>query len=194
LAHDINHYPDFDHLLRRIQKVKMSAYSLRAVVFRSSEPTYATEIDLLNGQGSRETGGRWNPPYSFATVYASFSDVTALAEAKANHLYFGLDPADALPRTIVSIDVRLSSILDLTDGIVRKSLRVSATRMRSDDWRAAKRRRHESLTQAIGRAGYDIGVEGLVVPACDNARNLVWFPGNLRAGSKVVIRNVSKLG
>ena len=173
MTHDINHHTDFDQLLRQIEAVTIRADSLRSVVFRSSEPTYATKLDLLSGRGSRENGGRWNPPLSFATVYASFSDVTALAEAKANHRYFGLDPADALPRTIVSIDVRLSRALDLTEGVVRKSLGVSATRMRTDDWRAANRRRRESLTQAIGRAAYDSGLEGLVVPACDNGKNLV---------------------
>jgi len=46
-----------------------------------------------------------------------------------------LDPNDALPRTLVAIDLNLSRILDLTVGAIRKSLGVSATRMRGDDWR-----------------------------------------------------------
>ena len=114
------------------------ARPLREVVFRCVEPTYATEGDLLTGQGSLKNGGRWNPPSSFATVYAAFSDATALAEAKANHLYYGLDPADALPRAIVAVDVKLAKVLDLTEGLIRKTMGVSATRMRDDDWRACK--------------------------------------------------------
>jgi len=45
---------------------------LRGVVYRWSEPTYATKEDLLTGEGSRRFGGRWNPR-SFATVYAAFT-------------------------------------------------------------------------------------------------------------------------
>jgi len=194
MARGISDHPDFDQLLHRIATLGAHVNSLREVVFRCSEPTYATKDDLLRGDGSRKYGGRWNPPSSFATVYAAFSDATALAEAKAHFLYYGLDPADALPRTIVAVDVKLAKVLDLTDGTVRKTLGVSATRMRGDDWRKLNRRGAESLTQAIGRAGYESGLEGLIVPACDGGRNVVWFPGNLRGTSKATIRNVGKLG
>lgn len=193
MARGISDHPDFDQLLRRIAALSAHAGSLREVVFRCSEPTYATKDDLLSGEGSRKHGGRWNPPSSFATVYAAFSDATALAESKAHFLYYGLDPADALPRTIVTVDVKLAKILDLTDGTVRKALGVSATRMRGDDWRKLNRRGAESLTQAIGRAVYESGLEGLTVPACDGGKNVVWFPGNLRGSSKTTIRNVGKL-
>ncbi len=194
MARVLSDHPDFDQVLRRVTTLLAHAASLREAVFRCSEPSYATKVDLLTGEGSRMHGGRWNPPSSFATVYAAFSDATALAEAKANHLYYRLDPADALPRTIVAVDVRLAAVLDLTDGMVRKTLGVSATRMRGDDWRKLNRRGAESLTQAIGRAGYESGLEALVVPACDGGRNIVWFPGNLRGGSNTTIRNVHKLG
>ncbi len=135
MALGVSDHPDFDQLLRRIVALAVPVGSLREVVFRCSEPTYATKDDLLTGEGSRKHGGRWNPPSSFATVYAAFSDATALAEAKAHFLYYGLDPADALPRTIVAVDVKLARVLDLTNGTVRKTLCMSATRMRDDDWR-----------------------------------------------------------
>lgn len=194
MARGICDHPDFDQLLRRVATLVAHASALRDVVFRCSEPTYATKDDLLTGEGSRKHGGRWNPPSSFVTVYAAFSDATALAEAKAHFLYYGLDPADGLPRTLVAVDVKLARVLDLTDGTVRKTLGVSATRMRGDDWRKLNRGGAESLTQAIGRAGYESGLEGLIVPACDGGRNVVWFPGNLRGTSKATIRNVGKLG
>ena len=194
MGHGISDHPDFDQLLRRVVTLVAQVGSLREVVFRCSEPTYATKDDLLTGEGSRKHGGRWNPPSSFATVYAAFSDAIALAETKAHFLYYGLDPTDALPRMIVAVDVRLARVLDLTDGTVRKTLGVSATRMRGNDWRKLNRRGTESLSQAIGRAGYESGLEGLIVPACDSDKNLVWFPGNLRGTSKATIRNVGKLG
>jgi RES domain-containing protein len=194
MARGTGDHPEFDQLLRRITRLATHAGPLCAVVFRSSEPTYATKEDLLTGEGGRKHGGRWNPPASFATVYAACTDGTALAETKANHVYYGLDPADALPRTIVTVDVKLAKVLDLTDGAIRKTLGVSATRMRGDDWRKLSRRGAESLTQAIGRAAYDGGLEALIVPACDGGRNVVWFPGNFRGTSKATIRNAGKLG
>ena len=82
---------------------------------------------------------------------------------------------DALPRTIVAVDVRFAMVLDLTDGTIRRTLGVSATRMRGDDWRKLNRNGNESLTQAIGRAAYESNLEGLIVPACDGGKNAVCF-------------------
>jgi len=147
----------------------------------------------LTGTGSRRHGGRWNTPASFATVYASFSDITALAESKANHLYYGLDPADVLPRTLVAVDINLGKVLDLSDGTVRTAIGISSARMHRDDWRSLNRRGLEALTQAIGRAAYECGLEGVIVPACDGGRNLVLFPGNIQSASNVAIRNVERL-
>ncbi len=148
---------------------------------------------MLTGEGSRTYGGRWNRPRSFATVYASAEDSTALAEAKSTFVYYGLDPSDALPRVLIAIDLNFCKILDLHNPQVHKRLGVSTTRMRADDWRRANAKGTESLTQAIGRAAYLIGAEGLIVPACDGKKNVVWFPGNLATASNVTIRNENKL-
>jgi RES domain-containing protein len=182
-----------ERLSRRMAVVAARAGPLHGVVYRCTEPAYATEADLLTGAGSRRHGARWNAPSSFATAYASFSDLTALAESKANHVYYGLDPADVLPRTLVAVDIRLGKVLDLTDGKVRKALGISSERMRMDDWRSFNRKGMEALTQAIGRAAYEVGLEGLVVPACDGGKNLVMFPGNLQRASNVAIRNAERL-
>ena len=107
MARGISAHPRFDQLFHRIMACATHVVAVQSVVFRCTEPTYATESDLLTGEGSRKFGGRWNPALSFATVYSAFSDLTALAESKANHIYYGLDPADALPRTIVSVDMKI---------------------------------------------------------------------------------------
>src|SRR5437867_3016068 len=109
-------HPDSDQLSARLQKMIAAARRWHDVVFRFVEPIYATERDLLTGEGSRIHGGRWNPKNSFATVYAALEDSTALAESKAAFAYYGWDQADALPRTLVAIDVQLHRVLDLTDG------------------------------------------------------------------------------
>jgi len=48
---------------------------------------------------------------------------------------------------MVAVAVRLAAVLDLTEGAVRRSLGVSATRMRNDDWRAKNRRGVESRNE-----------------------------------------------
>jgi RES domain-containing protein len=91
---------------------------------------------------------------------------------------------------LVAVDVQLREVLDLTDGTIRQSLQISEQRMTDDDWR--KLNDHagaESLTQAIGRAAFEAGLEGIIVRACDGGRNLVWFAKNLKAKSKIAIRN-----
>jgi RES domain-containing protein len=186
-------HPDYDKLLERVKTLASNAGALARVVIRATEPGYATTKDLLTGEGSRIHGGRWNGPASFATVYAAYKPATAIAESEAHFKYYGLDVADALPRTLVAIDVKLHRMLDLTDGATRNSLKVSEKRMTDDDWRKFNRGGEESLTQAIGRAAYEVGLEGLLVRACDGETNAVWFPGNLESASKTAIRNAKKL-
>ena len=84
-------------------------------------------------------------------------------------------------------------MLDLSNGVVRKSLVVSAKRMCNDDWRKLNRLGTESLTQAIGRAVYESGFKGLIAPAQAGGNNLVWFPGNFKGTSMAKIRNVNQL-
>jgi RES domain-containing protein len=186
-------HPDAEEIRKRFTSVARCAIAVKATVYRFAEPTFATKNDLFTGEGARLYGGRWNPKGAFAAVYTSLSDGSALAESKAHFLYYGWDTANALPLTLVAADVQLKKVLDLTGGHIRQALQVSATRMRSDDWRKLNRRGNESLTQTIGRIAYGAGLEGLVVPACDGERNLVWFPGNLLTGSRVKIRNADKL-
>jgi phage protein U len=95
---------------------------------------------------------------------------------------------------MIAIDVKFAKLLDLTRGTVRKMMGISAARMSADDWRATNRRGRESLTQAVGRAAYECNLEGIVAPACDGGRNLVWFPGNLLKSSLAKIRNANMFG
>jgi len=186
-------HAEFDRIVHRMESLVQRCDRLQRVVFRSTEPAYATGKDLLTGEGSRRFGGRWNGPQSFATVYAAFSDHTAIEEAKAHFVHYGFDPADALPRTLVAIDIKLQSILDLSDGAIRKSLGLTLKAMRDDPWREENVAGRESLTQALGRAVFKLALEGLVVPSCDGERNVVWFPQHLGSESVVKIRNLQKL-
>ena len=61
------------------------------------------------------------------------------------------------------ISAKLSNALNLTDGKVRQQLRVSLSKLLGEDWREQQDRGNESLTQAIGRAAFETGLEALLV-------------------------------
>jgi len=157
-------------------------------VYRSCAPKYATEKDLLTGEGSRRNGGRWNP-VGLAVVYASLSPETALAETLAHNRYYGIPDAQAMPRTFVSLQVKLSSVLDLRIGTVRQRLQVSLDRILTLDWRQEIEMGRAPFTQTIGLSAQVLGLEGLIVPSAADSlgNNLLLFPENLKPGSEVRI-------
>jgi RES domain-containing protein len=172
-------HPDGISLARRVARCIRHVGPRSGEVFRATSVEYANRDDLLTGQGAKRTGGRWNPPGSFATVYLSLTPETALAEYLAHHRYFGFKDSDAMPYVTVGIEATLGRVLDLTDGAVRRALRVSDARMTDPGWRKAKSL--ESLTQALGRLCFEAEFDAVVVPssASPGSANLVVFPGNL---------------
>jgi RES domain-containing protein len=181
-------HPEFARLALALPRAAPRAWS--GVAYRSTSPAYASARDLLSGEGVRRHGGRWNPPGAFAAVYASLSPETALAEALAHFRHYRIPVANAMPRVLVALEVDVAALADLTGGPAGRILRVSRRRMRRDPWRRAQARGRESLTQAIGRAAFEAGLEGLLVPsAADRAgKNLVVFPARLHPESRLHVR------
>jgi RES domain-containing protein len=140
-------------------------------------------------------GVRWNPRGVFRAVYGSLTPETAMGESLAHSRYSGLPPANDLPRVFVAISVRLQRVLDLTPGDARRALRVARERMLTEDWRRARDRGDEALTQAIGRAAFEVGMEGLLVPSAqpEGGVNLVVFPENLQPGSSLSVQQSARL-
>lgn len=178
-------HPEHARLARYFRRIRAEAAPWRGAAFRSTTPSYARSADLVSGEGARLHGGRWNAPGTFATVYGSATPELAMAEVLHHFRYYGLDPAAMGRRIFCVLELRLAAVFDLTEGALRRRLRVSEERMRSADWRRANERGYEAITQAVGRAAFESGVEGLVVPAApvDGESNLVVFPGNLAPGS-----------
>lgn len=147
--------------------------------YRATSVEYSSRDDLLTGLGAKVNGGRWNAPGTFAAVYASTRAEVAVSEDLAQQRYFRFRDSDALPCTLIGLEVRLQSVLDLSDGRVRKALGVTRSQLLDDTWRTTKK--HESLTQAIGRLAFEAEFEALIVPssAALGATNLVVFPGNV---------------
>jgi hypothetical protein len=72
--------------------------------------------------------------------------------------------------------------------IVKPGLSVSE--MIELDWRAANFKGEEVITQALSRAAFASGIEGLLLPSAARRRggfNLLWFPSHLDAISTVSI-------
>jgi RES domain-containing protein len=170
--------------------------SWSGALFRSASPRYANKGDLLTGAGSKTAGARWNPPKSFRTAYTSLDPHTAVDEALAHFVHYGLSVAKAMPRVIVALEARLRRVLDLTDGAVRHRLGVSEQRLLDEPWRDEQKIGREALTQAIGRLAFDADWEGLQVPSAarKGGVNLIIFPANLDApGSWLTIINKAEL-
>lgn len=186
--------PSLDVFKSRFSSLLDKQESFSAIVYRSSTPKYATETDLLTGIGSQIYGGRWNPP-GLATVYASLTPETAMAESLAQHRYYGLAISSALPRTFVALEIKLQAIVDFRFGWIRKKLGVSFQRMVSIDWRGESKKKKTPITQILGKAGSECGFEGLIVPSAadPHGHNLVLFPNNLGGMDQITVINSHQL-
>lgn len=165
-----------------------TAIAFATTVYRSVSPKYATESDLLTGIGSQRYGGRWNPR-GVAVVYNSLTPETAMAETLAHYRYYGIPIEDAMPRTFLAVVVKLKTILDFRQGAVRRRLQISLDRILTADWRKEVRAGQAPITQLLGQAAVEVGLEGLIVPSNADPRghNLLVFPQNLQPGSTAVV-------
>lgn len=91
--------------------------------------------------------------------------------------------------------LKLNDVLDLTDGTIRKHLFVSRDRMIDVDWERTQIAGCEALPQAVGRAAYKVGLEGLLVPAKadSSGANLIIFSKNLQGTSRITFENEEEL-
>lgn len=186
--------PTLEQLRSRLTRLGALATAFTGTGYRSSTPLYATEDDLLTGEGSKQNGGRWNPA-GIAAVYASLTPEVAMAETLAHNRYFGIAIEEAMPRTFVAIEATLQFVLDLREGGIRQRLQVSEERILSVDWRKEVRAGREPITQMIGRAAHETDWEGLIVPsaATSDGHNLLIFPDKLRPGSSITVLHPDRL-
>ena len=180
----------YDDIRKRIKALHVYAGPWAGTVYRSCAVEHSRRSDLLTGIGAGKNGGRWNPR-GVKAVYASLAPDTGMAEVLKTAYYSGFAPSEFMPRVFVGIKVSLSKVLDLTDGRIRQMLRMSLQRMREEDWIKVQLAGGEAFTQQVGRAAMESGLEGIIAASAADpqGRNLVWFPDNLTASSKVVICN-----
>ncbi len=174
-------HPDSVVFQRAMVRCAAQAIPWSGMAYRAAAMRFANRDDLLTGMGSRQFGGRWNPPGSFRTVYLSVNAETALAEYLGQQMLPGLTAFAKMPMALVGVEVRLERVLDFASASVRKHFGVSIAHLVQDDWFSTGKRRHESLAQSIGRLAFEADFDGLIVPSAVRRAewNLAVFPGNL---------------
>lgn len=184
-------HPECSRLISAMRRLRADerGTGLDATVFRAAHPRYAQMPDLVSGVGAMVKGSRWNAPGALTVLHAAMTPEGALAEAMAGRRKYGLPDKLALPLVLRGIGIRLTRVLDLCDGGVRVSLRVSEDRLVGADWEAENRAGREAVTQAVGRAAAEAGFEGLIVPSAADpgARNVAVFVDRVGRRSRVVL-------
>ena len=147
------------------------------------------------GQGSFLHGGRWNAPGAFRAVYGSTSDVVAVQESRANAEYAGIALPFRTPRLLVVVELALHTVLDLTAQEALERLRVTAEELRAEDWRKVQADGFESFTQSLGRAAFETGATGLLVPSARVADGVtvVYLPENRTSADEASVCESEKL-
>ncbi len=167
--------------------------------FRVAGPRHTSAKELVSGIGARRAGGRWNPIGMMNIVYTSRNPATAMIEATEHYRYYRLPMVEAMPKVVVAVRIRLESVLDLTEGFLSKSLPEPIDTLLSEDWRAIMERGYESTSQALGRAAFQTGLNGLIVPSKPDptGSNFLIFPENLTSKCRMRVLNpklLDKLG
>ncbi len=180
-------HPDSEKITRGVGRALHLVSFWTGTIYRSTTERYASSEDLVSGAGAKITGARWNPPGLFPAIYGSLTPEIAMAETLEHARYYGVRPWTLMRRVFCAVEVELFRVLDLTAGEARRRLVVSQARMLAEDWRRQMDAGEEALTQAIGRAVFSAGIEGLLVPsaALRGGTNMVVCPTNLEPQSRV---------
>ena len=133
--------------------------------------------DPLSAEGARLNGGRYNR-VGDPTVYLADDPMLAVQE----HLHRGsaFDVPRFNPRLLVTIEVSLANVLDLTDARTRGLLGVTL-----DDLVGRGSEASLEQTRAIGDQARAEGLEGVLAPSAWDPchANLAVFPENRRTAS-----------
>mgnify|MGYP005844484649 CR=1 FL=1 len=127
-------------------------------------------------------------------VHAASTEAIALKESRRVYDYYNIRKPKNNPRVSVELNAQLNHLVDLTN--LHKVIDSPTTKeMLSEDWEKLNARSNETLAQAFGRAVRDLNYEGLIAPSSrdQRGRNLIWFPDDLRPGSRIKIVGKEKL-
>jgi len=138
--------------------------------------------DPLSAEGARLLGGRFNP-VGCPALYLASTPTLAVAEALQLSSIYGVVRFN--PRLLVSIDIALTRVLDLTAEKNLERAGLTFADMQSD-WRGAV---EPTLAQRIGLQARDSRVEAILFASRiePGAMNLCVFRENLLADSRLSV-------
>ena len=147
--------------------------AFEAVVYRHVSSQY----HALDSSGSLKAGGRWNPQGEYGVLYTALNEETAKAELERLAERQGLTLDDLAPRDLVSIEVSVSKVLDLTDNKILAQIGIGENVIVGDD---------ASLCLEISRQARRAGFEAILAPsATRKGAILVVFPDRIRPTSRL---------
>lgn len=179
---------------QKIYKAMDRAIEFEGVCFRNVSQEFANQQDIISSVGSKKYGGRFNLKGKFEVLYLSCDVHTCIEEVARSDQLSGFTVAKRFPRTTVGIEVKLSKVLDLTNGKTRRAISISKAVLTEIDWETIQANNEEAITQSIGRFAKNAGFEAILVPsAVWNGKNLDIFPDNLLPSSQILVVNRHKL-
>lgn len=150
----------------------------------------------LSSIGSFRRGGRYNPKETFEALYLADTPLTALQEINLVRVTdAAILSAKSSPRLLLSVEVALSAVLDMTTAQTQSKLSTNLQEL-TGSWLVISASGQAAPTQTLGAAAYrQKNVEALRVPSAQDpsATNLVIFPDRLHQGSQVRVYDDSGL-
>jgi RES domain-containing protein len=123
--------------------------------------------------------GRFPIAGDFGAIYLSLDPETALRELARRAHRLAIPISHLMPRDLVTVELRLANVLDLTDTNVQTEWGLNAATLASDDLVAC-----QEVAAAARRAGY----EAVIYPSATGAgENLALFYDHLHPGSSAVV-------
>lgn len=165
--------------IESLPNISISGFAFRAVHIKYLNT-------CLSSIGSFKFGGRFNLPSNFEVLYLADHPITSLLEVEAlvrtrTELKCFLKP----PQLLISIEYRLSAVLDLTDFNNQNTLNTNLQEL-TGNWRLMNALGQTAPTQSLGETAYNLQtIEALKVPSArdPNTYNLVIFPERLNPNS-----------
>lgn len=150
--------------------------SFRGRAFRHAAPEHE-EIGSALLLASKRVGGRINPQGEFGALYLSLARDTVKRELRRKADRAGIPLGDLLPRILLTVDVELNRVLDLTRPAIRTEWGMDESDLASHEHDAC-----QQVARAARRAGY----EAIRFPsATGSGVNLAIFLDRLHPGSRI---------
>lgn len=182
-------YPNYPALEAAVKAlVARGTIPWNGPLYRNVCPKFSAPAELLSGEGSFKYGGRWNAPGLDRVVFGATHYRGSFVEWESHAIRGGrpVNPEDC-NRDTRAFQVELYNVLDLTGATALPSLGIDPARLLDIPWEYEMGMDREPITQAVGRALYTLGIEGILVPCAPEPAlsNMVIFRANLDPRSRI---------